>query len=238
MTMSNPDTKVNVLLVDDQAVVREGLALLLQSDPSISLVGEAGEGNSAIKQAQVLQPDVVLMDAHMDGVSGVEATLQITADGFSKDPDKPVKVLILTMYHANEDVYSALRAGASGFLIKDDSGSDLVAAIHAIAQGDGWLTPAVTRNVIKRFAAIADNELPDIEAVKWLTQQERRVLRAVAFGLSNAEIAHRMNLSENTIKTYMGRMLMKLGLRDRQMAIVFAYQTGFVLPGTTLPPVE
>jgi DNA-binding NarL/FixJ family response regulator len=228
---------IRVLLADDQPLVRAGIAMLLVAEPDIDVVDETGDGSQAVERARLLQPDVVLMDVRMPGVDGVEATRQIAADGFSKNRDRPVKVLILTTYHVDDTVYAALRAGASGFLLKDAAPKELVSAVQAIAAGEAWLAPAVARGLLTEFAARPDPSVPTPEEMQRLTSREREVLVLVAHGLSNAEIAARLVVGEATIKTHLGRVLIKLGVRDRAQAIVAAYQSGLVKPGASPPPV-
>jgi DNA-binding NarL/FixJ family response regulator len=222
---------IKVLVVDDQDLVRGGIVMLLSAEPDIEVVGEAADGAEAVDKALQLQPDVVLMDVRMPGLDGVEATQQITEDQFSRDSDRPVKVLILTTYHLDDAVYGALRAGASGFLLKNAVPAELVRALHAVAAGDAWLDPAVARGLLNEFAARPDQARTTPVAMRQLTARERDVLILVARGLSNAEIAERLFIGEATVKTHFGRVLMKLGLRDRVQAVVAAYESGLVMPG-------
>lgn len=221
---------IRVLLADDQPLVRTGIAMLLTAEPDIQVAGEAGDGDQAIALARSAQPDVVLMDVRMPGTDGVEATRRITADGFSDSHDRPLKVLMLTTYHIDEAVYAALRAGASGFLLKDAAPTELVAAVRAVATGDAWLHPAVARGLLAEFAARPEAKLPAPAALARLTTREREVLALVAQGLSNMEIAAEIFVGEATVKTHFGRILMKLGLRDRAQAVATAYQCGLVQP--------
>jgi DNA-binding NarL/FixJ family response regulator len=221
---------IRVLLADDQPLVRTGIAMLLTAEPDIQVAGEAGDGDQAIALARSAQPDVVLMDVRMPGTDGVEATRRITADGFSDSHDRPLKVLMLTTYHIDEAVYAALRAGASGFLLKDAAPTDLVAAVRAVATGDAWLHPAVARGLLAEFAARPEARLPAPAELARLTTREREVLALVAQGLSNMEIAAEIFVGEATVKTHFGRILMKLGLRDRAQAVATAYQCGLVQP--------
>jgi DNA-binding NarL/FixJ family response regulator len=219
---------IRVLLADDQPLVRAGIAMLLGAEPDIEVVGESAHGAETIEQAGRLQPDVVVMDVRMPGVDGVQATRQITADRFSADPDRPVKVLMLTTYNLNEAVYAALRAGASGFLLKDVVPAELARSIRAVAAGDGWLDPAVTRELLKEFAARPHAGARTPEEMRQLTPRESEVLAMVAQGLSNAEVAERLVIGEATVKTHFGRVLTKLGIRDRAQAVAVAYQSGLV----------
>jgi DNA-binding NarL/FixJ family response regulator len=227
---------IRVLVVDDQYLVLRGLAMLLAAEDDIDIVGEADDGQQAVEQAQKLQPDVVLMDVRMPRVDGVEATRKITGDSFSRDPDKPIKVLVLTTYDADETVYGALRAGASGFLLKHAAPAELTRAVRAVAAGSGWLDPTVTRRLLVEFAARPDLDMPTANDLAQLTPREREVLVLVAHGLSNSEIAERLYISLGTAKTHLGRILMKLGVRDRAQAVAAAYHSGLVLPGSSLPP--
>lgn len=226
---------IRVLLADDQPLVRGGIAMLLAAEPCIEVVAEVGDGLQAVEQARLLQPDVVLMDVCMPRLDGVEATRLLTGDGLAADPDHPIKVLILTTYHVGETVYLALQAGAAGFMLKSAVPSELVAAIKAVAGGDAWLDPAVARGLLDEFRARPDSHPPTPAEMQLLTAREREVFALVAHGLSNTEIAGRLTVSEATVKTHFGRVLMKLGLRDRAQAVAAAYQSGLVKPGTAMP---
>jgi DNA-binding NarL/FixJ family response regulator len=219
---------IRVLVAEDQPVVRAGIAMLLNTEPDIEVVGTAGDGAEAIEQARLLQPDVVVMDVRMPGTDGVAATRHITDDTFSENTDRPIKILILTTYNLDEAVHAAIRAGASGFLLKDAIPGELVRAIHAIAAGDGWLDPTVTRQLLKEFAARPQPLKRTGEEIRQLTAREREVFILVGHGLSNSEIAGRLFISEATVKTHLGRVLTKLGLRDRPQAIVAAYQNRLI----------
>lgn len=225
---------IRVMVVDDQPLVRAGVVMLLDTEPDVEIVAEAGDGARALEEAARHQPDVVLMDVRMPVLDGVEATRQITADGFAADPDTPIKVLILTTYHADSAVYAALRAGASGFLLKDAAPDELLSATRAVASGEAWLHPSVARGLLTEFAARPEPRAPDPEVMDRLTAREREVLTLVAGGLSNAEIADRLVVGQVTVKTHLGRVFMKLGLRDRAQAVVAAYESGLVTPGASL----
>jgi DNA-binding NarL/FixJ family response regulator len=220
---------IRVLLVDDQALVRAGFRMILDAETEIQVVGEATDGREAIDQARALRPDVVLMDIRMPELDGLEATRRILA---AVDGDGGPKILMLTTFDLDEYVYEALRAGASGFLLKDTPPEQLVAAIHVIAEGDALLSPAVTKRVIGEFVRGGgpkpEAQFPRLED---LTVREREVLKLIARGLSNAEIAKELFVSETTVKTHVARILMKLGLRDRVQAVVLAYEAGVVSPG-------
>ncbi|MBB5872674.1 DNA-binding NarL/FixJ family response regulator [Allocatelliglobosispora scoriae] len=226
---------IRILIVDDQPLVRAGIAMLLAAEDGIDVVGECGDGGAALVEAARLQPDVVLMDVRMPGMSGVDATRRLTADAFAADPDRPAKVIILTTYHVDEAVHDALRAGASGFLLKDAAPAELVLAVRAVAAGEAWLDPAVTRSLLGEFTTRPEPARPSPAALAGLTARERETLVLVAHGLSNTEIAGYLYIGESTVKTHLGRVLMKLGLRDRAQAVMVAYQSGLVRPDAALP---
>jgi DNA-binding NarL/FixJ family response regulator len=224
---------IHVVIADNQPLVRSGIAMILSGESDIEVTGEASDGEEAISLAQRLQPDIVLMDVRMPGMDGVTATRTIASDQFSRNPDAPVKVLMLTTYNEQDSVYHALRAGASGFLLKAAVPEELVRAVRNVAMGNGWLDPAVTAELISEFASRHDPLRPTPAEMSELTSRERQVLSLVAQGLSNTEIAADLVISEATVKTHFGRILMKLRLRDRAQAVVVAYQTGLVQPGPT-----
>lgn len=219
-----------VLLVDDQALLRMGFRLVLEGEADLEVVGEAADGRSAIDQVVALRPDVVLMDVRMPGMNGIDATERIVAE------HPGTRVLILTTFDLDEYAFAALRVGASGFLLKDAKPTELVAAIRSVASGDAVVSPRVTRRMLEMFAdrlpasaAEATTGTSGVDPrLAELTAREREVLEAVAEGLSNAEIAERMFLSEATVKTHVGRILAKLGVRDRVQAVVLCYQAGLV----------
>ncbi len=221
---------IRVLLVDDQALVRKGFRMILEAEVGIDVVGEAADGEAAIEQVESLHPDVVLMDVRMPGMDGIDATASIVG----RDPT--CRILILTTFDLDEYAFAGLRAGASGFLLKDVSPDELVSAIHVIAKGDAVVAPRVTRRLLDTFAHVlpsadADGD-PGEQARELgeLTDREREVLIAVAEGLSNSEIADRLFVSEATVKSHVGRILAKLHLRDRVQAAVLAFQVGLVKP--------
>jgi len=218
---------VRVLIADDQALVRAGLATLLDSQPDLEVVGQAGDGREAIRLARELRPDVVLMDVRMPVLDGIEATRRIVADPATAS----VRVLVLTTFDLDEYVYAALRAGASGFLLKDSSPEDLQHAIRVVADGGALIAPAVTRRLIAEFAARPAAGRPAARLAERLTGREIEVLRLVARGLSNAELAAELFLSPLTAKTHVSRILTKLGVRDRAQLVVIAYEAGLVIPG-------
>ncbi|MFD6433729.1 response regulator [Streptomyces venezuelae] len=222
---------IRVLIADDQAMVRSALAMLLTGEDGIEVVGEAADGAEAVARVAELRPTVVVMDVRMPGTDGVEATRQITADTFPGE----ARVLVLTTYNVSEAVYQALRAGASGFLLKDAAPGELVSAVRALAEGDGWLDPAVIADMLAEFAARPERIRPAPAELAALTGREREVLVLVAHGFSNAEIAAHLFIGEATVKTHMGRILLKLGVRDRAQAVAAAYQCGLVTPGSSPP---
>ena len=222
---------IRILLVDDQALVRAGFRMILDAEPDVDVVGEAADGREAIDQVRALRPDVVLMDIRMPELDGLEATRRILTDSVG---DAAPRILMLTTFDLDEYVYEALRAGASGFLLKDTPPEQLVSAIHVIAEGDALLSPSVTKRVISEFVRGTG---PKPEAafprLDELTARELEVLKLIARGLSNAEIAKELFVSETTVKTHVARILMKLNLRDRVQAVVLAYEAGVVAPGET-----
>jgi DNA-binding NarL/FixJ family response regulator len=216
---------VRVLLVDDQSLVRLGFRAVLESEPGLEVVGEAGDGARAVTMTRALRPDVTLMDVRMPTMDGIEATRQIVESG------SPTRVLVLTTFDLDEYVFAALRAGASGFLLKDAMPADLVAAIHAVAAGDAVVAPGVTRRLIEAFAHHLPTAGPVEERPDHLTAREREVLVELARARSNSEIAARLCVTEATVKVHVSRILTKLGLRDRAQVVVFAYENGVVRPG-------
>jgi DNA-binding NarL/FixJ family response regulator len=222
-------TPIRVLIADDQAMVREGLSVLLDAQPDIEVAGQASDGRDAVRKAAELRPDVVLMDVRMPVLNGLEATRQLV--GGQAGGDAAPKVLILTTFDLDEYVYQALRAGASGFLLKDASGRQLAEAVRVVAAGDALLAPSVTRRLIGEFSRLGGPRGPRRGRVEDLTGRETEVLALVAQGLSNAEIAAHLVVAEQTVKTHVSRVLTKLGLRDRAQAVVFAYEAGLVRAG-------
>jgi DNA-binding NarL/FixJ family response regulator len=220
--------RVTVVVADDQPLLRAGFATLLESSGKIEVVGEASTGIEAIEQAERHRPDVVLMDIRMPGMDGLEATRRISAD----EDLAGVKVVILTTFESDEYVYQALRAGASGFLVKDTEPADLIQAIRVVARGDALLSPSVTRRLIDDVASRPERKAPSGRLLSGLTDREREVLALVAEGLSNDEIAGRLFLSPLTAKTHVSRILTKLNARDRAQLVVIAYESGLVTPGT------
>ena len=232
---------IRVLLVDDQALVRAGFRIILESEPGIVVVGEAVDGAAAIRQAAALRPDVICMDVQMPGMDGLSATRAIVAD-----PTSRAAVLVLTTFDREDYLFAALQHGASGFLLKNASPESLVEAVQVLARGDALLSPEITRRVIARFAgSVPGSPLPtapdaapapgahrpEPTAVGMLTDREREVFELIALGLANAEIAGRLYLGEATVKTHVSKVLQKLDLRDRIQAVVYAYEHGIVVPG-------
>jgi DNA-binding NarL/FixJ family response regulator len=231
---------IRVVLADDQALLRKGFRMILEAEEGVEIVGESPDGADAVRLAELYRPDVVLMDVRMPVLDGIEATRAITSSSAGAD----TRVLILTTFDLDEYAFSALRAGASGFLLKDVPPAELVAAIRTVARGDAVVSPRITRRLLEEYAATlpdlaadgggagtgGDGDASDHPALASLTDREREVLLAVADGLSNAEIAERLYVSEATVKSHVGRLLAKLGLRDRVQAVVFAFQSGLVRP--------
>jgi DNA-binding NarL/FixJ family response regulator len=218
---------IRLLIVDDQELVRTGFRLFLETQRDIEVVGEADNGEEAIELARELQPDVILMDVRMPGMDGVEATTRLTAAGI----EPPPRVLVLTTFDLDEYVFGALRAGAAGFLLKDAPRERLVEAIHVVHAGEALLSPSITRRLVADFAARTDPLEQPTALLEELTLREREVLVLVARGLSNDEIAERLVVTQATVKSHVGSILMKLGLRDRVQAVVFAYEHGIVVAG-------
>jgi DNA-binding NarL/FixJ family response regulator len=221
---------IRVLLVDDQSLLRLGFRMVLEAQPDMQVVGEAGDGAQAVTMTRRMQPDVVLMDVRMPVLDGIQATRQIVASGSS------ARILVLTTFDLDEYVYAALRAGASGFLLKDVPPADLLTGIRAVAAGDAVVAPSVTRRLLDAFAGHlpdpSTGRSPTDQRLGQLTEREREVLVEVARGHSNHEIAQHLTVSEATVKTHVGRLLTKLDLRDRVQIVVFAYEAGIVHPGT------
>ncbi len=214
---------IRVLLADDQAMVRGGFRMILESEPDIDVVGEAANGEQAVASTRRLRPDIVLMDIQMPGGDGLQATRRITGE-------LPSRVVILTTFERDDYVFEALRAGASGFLLKNAAPEELVHAVRVVTAGDALLAPSVTRRIVEQFARQPIR--PELgQRLDALTQREREVLAALARGLSNAELASELYVSEGTIKTHVSSLLAKLGLRDRVQAVVLAYESGLVTPG-------
>jgi len=225
-----PDRAISVLIADDQELVRAGFRAILETQPGISVCGEAADGRAAIQLARMRHPDVVLMDIQMPDVDGLEATRRLLDE---QHPDHPVAVLMLTTFDLDAYVYDALRAGASGFLLKDTPPEDLVAALRVVARGDALIAPAITKRLIEQFARSAPASEPPAGLAE-LTPREAEVLVLVASGLSNTEIAAELVVSHATVKTHVKRIFLKLGVRDRVHAVVLAYEAGLVQPGASV----
>ncbi len=217
---------VRVLLADDQALVRSGFRKLLEAEAGIEVVAEAADGLEAIEKARLHRPDVVLMDIRMPRLDGLQATARIFAT-----TTPPPRILVLTTYDLDEYIFDALKAGASGFLLKDSPAEELVAAIHVVAAGEALLAPSVTRRLIEAFVSVPRVSPEAKRQLDGLTARENEVLHLVARGLSNAEIATELHVGEATVKSHIGNLLMKLELRDRVQAVVLAYESGLVKPG-------
>jgi len=226
--VSSATGPIRVLVVDDQELVRSGFCVILDTAEGITVVGEAANGEAALSAADAHQPDVVLMDIRMPGMDGLEATRLLTRGSPGR---KTPKVVMLTTFDLDEYVYEALRAGASGFLLKDSPRADLIAAVRAAAAGNALLAPSVTRRLIEAFARRPPQTMPSPARLASLTAREREVLVLLARGGSNTEIAAALFVSEATVKTHVGNLLAKLGLRDRVQAVILAYETGIIVPG-------
>jgi DNA-binding NarL/FixJ family response regulator len=223
---------IRVVLVDDDAILRAGLRMILETQPDLTVVFEAGTGREAVQQCTAVRPDVVLMDIRMPGVDGIEATRRLTG------LEGGMRVLVLTTFDDERSMFDAIRAGASGFLLKRSTPEELIAAVRAVAGGEGLVSPAMTLRLLRGFAASSPGAPPPAvqQRIDELTAREREVLLLIAQGLSNGEIAARLLLGEATAKTHVRRVLAKLELRDRVQAVVFAYEHGLVAPGTSRAP--
>ena len=219
---------IRLLIADDQSLVRTGFRMILDAEEDIDVVGEASDGLEAVDKVKAAKPDVVLMDIRMPGLDGIEATRRVVAE---TDPERPVRILVLTTFDLNEYVYEALRAGASGFLLKDVPADQLADGIRLVAQGEALLAPSATRRLIHEFARTSPARREPPPAMSELTPRELEVFRLIARGRSNAEIAGELFVGETTVKTHVTRILMKLGVRDRVQAVVLAYESGVVSPG-------
>jgi DNA-binding NarL/FixJ family response regulator len=220
---------IRILIADDQALVRAGFKMILDAEEDLDVIGEAIDGSQAVDMARRMKPDVVLMDIRMPELDGIEATRRVLAQA----GDHAVRVLMLTTFDLNEYVYEALRAGASGFLLKDVPPEQLAAGIRVVAQGEALLAPTITKRLIQEFAVAAPPDPAPPRGYDELTEREREVFGLIARGLSNAEIAAELIVSETTVKTHVARVLMKLGLRDRVQCVVLAYESGLAMPRRT-----
>jgi DNA-binding NarL/FixJ family response regulator len=221
---------ISVVLVDDQPLVRTGLRTLLERDPAIQVVGEADNGRSGVRLVQQTKPHVVLMDIRMPGLDGLEATRQLVEDHALKG----TKVVVLTTFDEDEQIQEAIRAGASGYLLKDITPEDLRRAVHVVAGGEALLSPSITRRVMQQLAATVGSATPHLLAD--LTEREREILRHIGLGESNDEIAQNLTISPATARTYVSRLLAKLNARDRSQLVIIAYESGLITPGQTLLP--
>jgi DNA-binding NarL/FixJ family response regulator len=222
-------TTLRVLVVDDQALVRAGFTMILDSEEDIEVVGEAANGRDALAAARKLSPDVILMDIRMPGMDGITATRELM-EANAPDGAGP-RVIILTTFDLDDYIYDAIRAGASGFLLKDASADELADAVRVVASGDALLSPSITRKLLEQFVKTPSTTSRTLSAIDQLTEREEEVLRHLARGRSNAEIAEALFVSETTVKTHVSHILTKLDLRDRVQAVVAAYESGLVIPG-------
>lgn len=225
-------TGVRVLLVDDEVLIKSGLAMLLEGESDIEVVGEAGDGLEAVRMAAALRPDVVVMDIRMPVMDGIEATRQLTSDQFLDHAQCNLTVLILTTFSDDAAVHAALRAGASGFILKNSAPKSLADAVRALHRGAGWLDPMVTRRLVNEFVSRPESRQVLPSEMQRLTRREREVLVSAAHGLKNSEIAGALFLSEATVKTHLHRIYMKLGAADRAQAVAAAFQSGLIQPTT------
>jgi DNA-binding NarL/FixJ family response regulator len=226
---------IRILLADDEPLIRTGISLILRTEPDMDIVGFADDGEQAIERSRELVPDVVLMDVRMPGLNGVDATRRIVEEP-SPGAATPA-VLILTTFHADAVVRSALRAGASGFILKDAAPDELITALRVVAAGEAWLDPAVAKRLLADFKGQPEIAIPTSAELGRLTPREREVMVLIAHGLTNPQIGAHLVVAESTIKTHVSRILMKLGLHERAQAVVAAYRTGLVRPDDPLPPV-
>jgi DNA-binding NarL/FixJ family response regulator len=223
---------IRVVIVDDQPLVRVGIAMLLNAEDDITVVAEAADGQDALTQARAQRPDVILMDVRMPGTDGVVATRAVIDEGLTAQNGQPIRVIILTTYHLDAAVDAALRAGASGFLLKDAAATEIVTAIRAVAGGKAWLDPTVVPAIIAGIIGQPEQHTPTPAQMAQLTRREREVLTLLARGLSNAEVAAHLFIAETTIKTHLARLMAKLDVREKAQAVAAAYQSGLVQPPT------
>jgi DNA-binding NarL/FixJ family response regulator len=221
---------ITVVVADDQPLVRAGITMLVNAEQDFDVVAEAVDGQDALVQVRSHRPDVVLMDVRMPGTDGVAATRAVIEEGLTAQSGQPVRVIILTTFHLDDYVHTALRAGASGFLLKDAAPTEIATAIRSVVAGDAWLDPAVTRRLIDDFAARPEQDIPTPAEMAQLTRREREVLTHLARGLSNADVAEQLFISEATVKTHLARVMAKLNVREKAQAVAAAYQTGLVAP--------
>jgi len=219
---------IRVLVADDQPLIRAGIAMVLNSQKDIAVVAEAANGPETLTQVRSHRPDVVLMDVRMPDADGIAVTRSIVNEGLTVQSGQPIRVIILTTFHLDEYVHAALRAGASGFLLKEAAPTEITTAIRAVAAGDAWLNPTVTRRLIEKFAAQPETSAPTPARMAQLTDREKEVLTLLAQGLSNVDVARKLSLSEATVKTYLAHVMTKLGVREKAHAVIAAYQSGLV----------
>jgi DNA-binding NarL/FixJ family response regulator len=219
---------IRVVVADDQPLIRAGITMVLNSQIDIAVVAEATDGLDALSQVRSQRPDIVLMDVRMPGTDGIAVTRTVIDEGLTAQNGQPIKVIILTTFHLDEYVHSALRAGASGFLLKEAPPTEITAAIRAVAAGDAWLNPTVTRRLIDKFAAQPEENAPIPTRMAQLTHREKEVLILLARGLSNVDVARKLSISEATVKTYLAHVMTKLGVREKAHAVIAAYQSGLV----------
>ncbi len=224
---------IRVAVVDDDPLTRAAIATLVNAAQDMSVVADAANGQDALTKARAERPDVILMDVRMPGIDGVEATRAVIKEGLTTDNKHPVRIIILTVYHADDAVYAALRAGASGFLLKHDAPEQIVSAIRAVASGDAWLNPAVTRQLIDKFNAQPEQHAATPDQMAQLTAREREVLVLLAQGLDNAGVAGKLFISEHTVKTHLANVMKKLAVREKAQAVIAAYQCGLVQGGSS-----
>ncbi|MGH3427151.1 MAG: response regulator [Pseudonocardiaceae bacterium] len=221
---------IRVVVVDDQPLVRIGITMLVNAEEDIAVVAEAADGEEALTQIRAQRPDVVLMDVRMPGVDGVDATRAVTQEGLTAQNGQPVRIIILTTYHADKAVYAALHAGAKGFVLKDAAPTEIATAIRVVAAGEGWLSPAVTRQLIDDCAARPERNTATPAEMAQLTPREREVLIRVAQGLSNGDVSAELVISEATVRTHLSRVIAKLGVKEKSQAVAAAYQAKLVPP--------
>lgn len=219
---------IRVAVGDDHLLLRTGITMLINAEKDIEVVAQAADGQEALTQVRAERPDVVLMDVRMPGIDGIAATRAIIDEGLTAQNGQPIRIIILTMYHVDEAVHAALRAGASGFLLKSATTTEVISAIRRVAAGEAWLDPAVTRRVINEFATRPEQRVHTPAQMAQLTAREREVLILVARGLSNADVAAKLFISEATVRTHLARVMAKLKVREKSQAVAVAYQTGLV----------
>jgi DNA-binding NarL/FixJ family response regulator len=219
---------IRVVVIDDQLLVRSGITMVINHQENMDVVAEAADGQDGLIQVRAQRPDVVLMDVQMPGTDGVAATRAVIDEGLTAQNGEPIKVIILTTFHLDEYVHAALRAGASGFLLKDDPPTEIATAIRAVVAGEAWLNPAVTRRLIDEFTSQPERHTPTPDQMTQLTRREREVLVLLAQGLSNADVAEHLSISEATVRTYVSHVMTKLKVREKAQAVAAAYQTGLV----------